>query len=141
MTPDTGASTTLHNTQESLGSLPAEYANFIDWTNEEQDLGNLKNGLEFSLLGLTIDDTVVPYFEFTTSGVTNAGNVMVQNNRPLNSLYYLNTGISFFYNYNLIYDMKNGIIGVQAVPEPSSTGLLLLGAAAGWLALRNRRRS
>jgi len=139
ITPDTGASTTLHNTQNSPGSLPGEYAGFINWSNAEQDLGALEDGLEFGLLGLTIDDEIVPFFEFTTSGATNAGNVMVQNNRPLNPLYYLNTGISLFYAYNLIYDMENGIIGLQAVPEPSSLGLLALGATASWLAFRRRR--
>lgn len=139
ITPDTGASTTLHNTQNSPNSLPAEYANLIDWRNVEQNLGDLQNGLDFGLLGLTIDGEVIPYFEFTTSGVTNAGNVMVQNNRPLNPLYYLNTGISLFYNYNLIYDMENGVIGLEAVPEPSSLGLLGAAAAMAWFSRRRRR--
>ncbi len=138
ITPDTGASTTLHNTQNSPSPLPGEYDNFIDWKNAEQDLGDLQNGLEFGLSGLTIDGETVSYFGFTTSPTTNFGNVMVQNNRPDNPLYYLNTGISLFYGYDLIYDMHNGIIGLEAVPEPSISALLLVGAAAAWFRLRRR---
>ena len=36
----------------------------------------------------------------------------------------LNTGITFFYQYNVLFDTQDGIIGVAAVPEPSSLMLL-----------------
>lgn len=138
ITPDTGASTTLHNTQNSPPPLPGEYPEYIAWSNAEQDLGALQDGLQFGLLDLTLEEEMVPFFEFTTSSVPNGGHVMVQNNRPANPLYYLNTGISLFYAYNLIYNMENGIIGLQPVPEPGSLVMLVL-AAAAWAAPRRRR--
>lgn len=128
MTPDTGASTTLHNTQLSPGGLPTEYASLIDWSNEQQNAGQLKDHLAFTLTGTTTSNQTVGIGNFTTNNVVNGGNVMVQNNRPNNTTYYLNTGISLFYQYDLIYDMQAGVVGLDVIPEPSIGALLLLGA-------------
>lgn len=135
MTPDTGASTTLHNTQLSPGNLPNEYADIIDWTNQQENLGRLDNNLRFILTGTTTSNETVGIWDFTTSNAVNAGNVMVQNNRPNNTTYYLNTGISFFYEYDLIYNMRDGVIGLDVIPEPSAAALLLL-AATGFVVHR-----
>jgi hypothetical protein len=64
----------------------------------------------------------------------------VQNDRPNNQTYYLNTGISLFYQYDLIYDVQGGVIGLVAVPEPASFVLLTSAVLAGGAWLRLRRR-
>jgi hypothetical protein len=63
---------------------------------------------------------------------------MVQNSRATSSStnYYLNTGLSLFYQYDAIYDLQNGVFGLAPVPEPSTAGLLLLAAAGGFLLRR-----
>lgn len=138
MTPDTGASTTLHNTQLSPSPLPDEYADFIGWSNPAEDLGQLQDGLQFTLSGTTTLGETVGILDFTTTNLPNQGNVMVQNNRPSNTTYYLNTGISLFYQYSVIYNMQDGIIGLDVIPEPSSGLLVLLSSAAGFLFWKSR---
>lgn len=138
MTPDTGATTSIHNTQSSPGTLPAEYADIIEWASEAENLGQLAHHLEFGLAGTTLDGQDVRFFDFETSGTINDGNVSVQNNHPNNTQYYLNTGITLFEKYDVIYNVEGAIIGLDAVPEPTTT-TLLLAAAAGALAIRRRR--
>lgn len=50
----------------------------------------------------------------------------------------LNTGIALFYDYDVLFDTENGVIGLRAVPEPSAAALLAL-CAAGALLARLRR--
>lgn len=138
MTPDTGASTTLHNTQNSLAPLPGQFSAFTDWSQQDL-LGTLKPRLEFGLSGTTLANQSVSFFGFETSALVDQGQVMVQNNRPGNTTYYLNTGISLFYDYDLIYDVGNGVIGIVAVPEPTSGVLLIMAAVVGGAWLRMRR--
>jgi hypothetical protein len=138
MTPDTGANTTLHNTQLSPGSLPEEYDTFIDWRNSAENVGQLKDHLQFTLTGNTTTGDPFQIFDFQTNNVINFGNVAVQNNRPNNSTYYLNTGISLFYQYDLIYNIADGVVGLDTVPEPSASGLVLLALGLGY-SLRRRQ--
>lgn len=51
----------------------------------------------------------------------------------------LNTGIPLFYEYDVLFDMENGIIGLRPVPEPTFSALLLVGSLA-ILAVRCKRR-
>lgn len=139
MTPDTGANTTLHNTQLSPQPLPGEYDHFIDWKNDDENVGDLKNNLQFTLTGNTTSGDLFQILNFQTNDVINFGNVAVQNNRPLNSNYYLNTGISLFYQYDVIYNIQEGIIGLDTVPEPSGGAFLALALSLSYL-LRHRRR-
>jgi hypothetical protein len=137
ITPDTGASTTLHNTQNS--SQSEEFASLIDWKNPPADTsGDLISGLDFSLTGTNTSNQTVGFFPFETNGTVDGGNVMVQNSRATSSStnYYLNTGLSLFYQYDAIYDLQNGVFGLAPVPEPSTAGLLLLAAAGGFLLRR-----
>jgi hypothetical protein len=53
LTPDTGASTTLHNTQHSGATLPGQFSEFTDWSQQDL-LGVLKSGLQFGLSGTTL---------------------------------------------------------------------------------------
>jgi hypothetical protein len=139
LTPDTGASATLHNTQNSGGSLPGQFSEFTDWSQQDL-LGVLKSGLQFGLSGTTMANQSVSFFGFETSTLVDQGQVLVQNDRPDNPTYYLNTGISLFYQYDLIYDVQGGFIGLVAVPEPSSFALMATTAVAGAVWLRLRRR-
>jgi hypothetical protein len=139
LTPDTGASTTLHNTQNSPTPLPGQFSSFTAWSQQDL-LGVLQPGLRFGLSGTTLANQPVSFFGFETSGVVDQGQVLVQNNRPDNPTYYLNTGISLFYDYDLIYDVQGGVIGLVAVPEPASFVLLTSAVLAGGAWLRMRRR-
>jgi len=51
----------------------------------------------------------------------------------------LNTGIALFYDYDVLFDTENGIIGLRAVPEPSTYALLALSAIAAGLHFFRRR--
>lgn len=138
ITPDTGASTTLHNTQLAPEPLPGQYDEFIDWNEGSTDQGDLMKDLSFALSGTTLSADEVSYFEFVTTHKNDDGKVMVQNNRPANSNYYLNTGISLFYSYDVIYNIEDGVLGLIAVPEPSTITLLAVGVVAGIFVLRRR---
>ena len=131
ITPDTGATTTLHNTQNS--TQVQDYANLIVWKdNIPNSTGDLINGLNFSLSATNTSNETVEFFQFQTNGTVDGGNVSVQDNRS-KSQFYLNTGLSLFYQYDTIYDLQNGVFGLAAVPEPSAGALLLVAAAAGFM--------
>lgn len=133
MTPDTGATTSIHNTQ--LSPEPDKYNDLIEWANQEENVGQLENGLNFGLSGTTTSGEDVSFFDFQTE----AGKaVTVQNNHPNNTTYYLNTGLVFFEQYDVIYDWEGKVIGIEAVPEPSSIGLtvLALGLTVGFVLYR-----
>lgn len=54
----------------------------------------------------------------------------------------LNTGIALFYDYDVLFDTENGVIGLRAVPEPSIYALLALSAAGlGGYVLRRRKHA
>lgn len=53
----------------------------------------------------------------------------------------LNSGIPLFYQYDVLFDLENGIIGLRPVPEPSLSALLLAGVlVAARFGRRARRR-
>jgi hypothetical protein len=79
MITDTGATTELHNTQESPGALPKKYDALINWDNQQMDAGELKSGLNFALSGRTIWGKRASFFSFETTSVFNAGCVGVSN--------------------------------------------------------------
>ena len=115
ITPDTGASTTLHNTQNSGTPSTEKYQNdLIEWQGDNEFLrGRMKSDHNFSLSGTTTDDQDVSFFGFKTTGKTDAGRVGVQNKSadpssppvPHDETYYLNTGISLFFDYDVVYNM------------------------------------
>lgn len=140
MTLDTGATTALHNTQLSPDPLPTEYDHFTHWEGGSNDKGKLKDDVEFHLSGTTTSGDHKDFFRFDTSD----SKVTVQNNHPSNTNYYLNTGLEFFEKYDVIYDWEGKAIGIEAVPEASVVGLLILAAGLGvtvsWARKRGRRR-
>jgi hypothetical protein len=112
MTADTGASTTLHNTDLTPLPLPTQYAGIIE-------KGNLEAGLNFNVTGTTRTGAQGQVFNFTTLGPSdkpNLGVVSVQNNKPGNTTYYLNTGILLFYQNDVVYYLGDraggGLIGL-----------------------------
>ncbi len=50
----------------------------------------------------------------------------------------LNSGIALFYDYDVMFDTENGVIGLRPVPEPSAFALCVVTIVAAWI-LRRRR--
>ncbi len=75
MLTDTGATTTLHNTQNSPQPLPTKYAGLITWDNSDQNVGNLNDKLTFELSARTTSGRTARFFKFKTTSVVDAGNV------------------------------------------------------------------
>lgn len=117
MTPDTGAQTSLHNTNVGDTPLPTHYAGITT-----DGKPRLESGLNFSLSGTTIDGSQRDYFQFQTNDTLNGGQVGVQN-ASLSPLHYLNTGISLFYGNDVVYSMGTsripGVIGL--IPTTGTT--------------------
>jgi hypothetical protein len=122
---DTGNPTPgLHNTVDGV-------------PNDLIDSGALKDGLDLVLdADLFSTDVPTDYFSMMTNGIYGDGYVYVQDS----SNYYLNIGIPIFYQYDVMFDYENGVVGFRpsAVPEPG-TGALLL--AAGLVLVFFRRRA
>ncbi|WP_163750038.1 hypothetical protein [Mycolicibacterium helvum] len=124
ITPDTGANTTLHNT--NLSPHPDKYDSIVNWDDSTDTKGKLKTDMLFWLNGTTTGQTPVRYFQFVTTDKLNAGDVKVQDPTAdevvdTTALYYLNTGISLFYAYDVVYYLGttagNGTLGL--IPQSS----------------------
>lgn len=128
ITTDTGASTTIHNA--GLGGVPGE----LLVTNHEGKV-HLVSEADFGLSGPTVGGTNAGFYQFVTSN----DQVSIQNNKPGNSnIFYLNSGIELFKKYDVNYNLQDGQIGFEPVPEPRTWALLAVSAAA--LAFLRRRR-
>ncbi|WP_168214913.1 hypothetical protein ACRDU6_22665 [Mycolicibacterium sp. ELW1] len=122
ITPDTGATTTLHNTNLSPDPYPTRYDSIIEGDSSgTETVSKLKNDMLFWLSGNTTGQTPVRYFQFVTTDAQNAGKVKVQNPTAdevvdTTEVYYLNTGISLFYTYDVVYSLGttagNGTLGL-----------------------------
>jgi hypothetical protein len=125
ITPDTGANTTLHNT--NVSPHPDKYNSIVDWDDSTHTKGKLKTDMLFWLNGSTTGQTPVRYFQFVTTDKLNAGDVKVQDPTAdevvdTTAVYYLNTGISLFYDYDVVYYLGttagNGTLGL--LPQKNS---------------------
>ncbi|AQT80212.1 hypothetical protein B1R94_14485 [Mycolicibacterium litorale] len=113
MTADTGASTTLHNTNMTPLPLPTQYAAITD-------NGHLEKDLQFYVSATTTTGAQVKLYDFTTkaskNGESNLEVVSVQNDKPGNTTYYLNTGILLFRENDIVYYLGDasggGLFGV-----------------------------
>lgn len=135
ITTDTGASTMIHNAD--LGGVPDEML----VTNNEGKV-HLVPEADFGLSGLTVGGTNTNFYQFVTTN----NQVSIQNNKPGNSnIFYRNSGIALFEQYDVIYNLQDGQIGFEPVPEPGTWALLGLGAlvlfAAQRSILNKRKRS
>lgn len=127
ITPDTGANTTLHNT--NLSPHPDKYDSIVDWEDvHTKTKGKLKTDLLFGLTGTTTGQTPVRYFQFVTTDALNAGDVKVQNPTAdevaaTDETYYLNTGIALFFEYDVVYYLGttagNGTLGL--IPQKKTS--------------------
>lgn len=115
ITTDTGASTTIHNADQ--GNIPSAL-----YTTNNEGKGHLVEGAQFGLSGLTLGGTNADFFRFVTTG----SDVAVQDNKPSDDLFYLNSGISLFQQYDVIYNLQEGQIGFDAIPEPRIWALLAI---------------
>ena len=114
ITTDTGASTTIHNA--NVGGIPPDLLE----TNNEGKV-HLVDGAQFELSGLTLGGTNTDFYQF----VTTKNQVTIQDNKPGNSnIFYLNSGIALFQEYDVIYNLRDGQIGFEPIPEPSTWALL-----------------
>ena len=116
MITDTGATTTVQNTQSSPPPLPTKYQAFITWSNADQTSGRLNDGLTFELSARTTSRRTARFFKFKTTSVVDAGNVNISNETG-DSDYFMNTGISLFFAYDIIYNLKGGEIGLLDEPR------------------------
>jgi hypothetical protein len=133
ITTDTGASTTIHNAD--LGGIPVAL-----YTTNDSGKGHLVAGADFMLSATNTDGAVVDFFQFTTTSPSGTNPVTIQDNKPGNSTFYLNSGISLFQEYDVIYNLQgNGQIGFEPIPEPRTWALLAFSASALVLLLRRRR--
>ena len=131
ITTDTGASTTIHNAD--LGGIPIAL-----YTTNDSGKGHLVAGADFMLSATNTDSAVVDFFQFTTTSPSGINPVAIQDNKPGNSTFYLNSGINLFQQYDVIYNLQDGQIGFEPIPEPRTCALLVLSTAV--LALLGRRR-
>ena len=128
ITTDTGASTTIHNA--NVGGIPGELL-----VTNSSDKIHIVTGADFGLSGNPIGGTETNFFQFVTSN----NQIKIQNDKPGNSnIFYLNSGIELFKQYDVIYNLQDGQIGFEAIPEPHTWALLAVSAAA--LAFLRRRR-
>lgn len=101
-------------------------------------------GIDFGLLGEN-------EIRFTTSAVYNSGSLTFFNWNPMNLVLFefdptsfvntMGSNLAFdgFGTGAIVVDLGGGLWTLNAIPEPSAGGLLLLGAAAAWLARRRRQ--
>ena len=127
---DTGASTTIHS--------GTDVAFPLDLTKDGAGT-RVKDGATMIVSGSSLlAPGVWPTFmNLTTSPTDVVGVQAVQ--QPDHVLYYLNTGITPFKSYDIVYDLSGQTLSMVPVPEPS-TAVLLAGGAALVLSWRRVRR-
>ncbi|WP_167100445.1 hypothetical protein [Mycobacterium sp. DL592] len=119
---DTGAVTTLHNTDKS--SEAAEYDKILVPSNDDPKKGVLAGDLTFSLKGTTVGGQDETFFTVTTTTDHQQESlttqvIKFQNEKAADgvdsdkSKYYLNSGIQLFYHYDVVYDLGNSAGGGQ----------------------------
>lgn len=69
--------------------------------------------------------------------VANAGGLNKVGVSPANAInspgLYVNSGITAFFDQQVIFDLENGFVGFAPIPEPSASALLAVVALAGFL--------
>ena len=109
ITPDTGADTTVHNTGRAPQNSAIGYASLGDGA-------NLNPGVTLTLTGQAGASTTL--FTVTTNNeqVENGAWINIENGKSDKQIYYLNTGIQLFEQNDVVYDMKNGRLGLIPIP-------------------------
>lgn len=107
---DTGASGTLFLSSETDGALTNYY------TLDERGTGALNNGVQLTLVTQTTDNSTLDIFSATTGLGSNPFELAV----TVRSNFALNIGQNLFYQYDVAYDLQNGIVAFRPVPEAST---------------------
>lgn len=127
---DTGAKTTIHNTDKSPDA--SDYATILQPSHDDPKKGVLKGDLSFSLKGTTTSGQERTYFTITTTTDphetdTSTQVVKYRNDKAGDGVdsdkakYYLNSGIQLFYQYDVVYDLGTPSGGGQLGVTPVTT--------------------
>ena len=119
---DTGAVTTVHNTDKS--SEAADYDTILVPSKDDPKIGVLAGNLTFSLKGTTTAGQDETFFTVTTTTDRQQEDpttqvIKFQNDKAADDVasdkakYYLNSGIQLFYHYDVVYDLGNAAGGGQ----------------------------
>lgn len=143
VTLDTGASPKIHDTNNDITTLPSFFVTNYS-TNGLGVVSTNISVLDGSMLSLSATETngvtTLNIFDMLVDSTTNS--VMVQ----ISNTFYINMGASLFYQYDVMYDFQNGVLGLRSVPEASQAALMaggVLSLMAGSLvrmAFRGRKR-
>lgn len=124
VTLDTGATPKLHDVENDTTTLPSFFVtNYTtnQHTGEVSTNISVMNGTELSLFATETNGvTTLNIFEM---GINATNSVMVQ----LSNNFYINMGATLFYQYDVMYDLKDGVLGLRAVPEASQAVLMAAG--------------
>jgi hypothetical protein len=127
---DTGApNVTIHPVGDDSALLPTI-----------QDALNSGETLNFSLTGMpyeTHPNSTILNFSVANESAVNEINLSTMNVVHSPGL-YVNTGITAFFGHQVVFNLADGFVGLNPIPEPSTAALLGLGAVAMWW--RRRRR-
>jgi len=89
------------------------------------DLVQLSNGTELTLVSTPAGVSVPEVTVFSlTAGNERGRNLVYESERGDGGATYLNVGALIFQQYDVVYDLENGLIGLVPVPEPSACALL-----------------
>lgn len=89
------------------------------------DLVQLSNGTELTLVSTPAGVSVPELTVFSlTAGNERGKNLVYEKERGDGGATYLNVGALIFQQYDVVYNLENGLIGLIPVPEPSACALL-----------------
>ena len=119
---DSGATPTMHYTNTATDLTP--------YFNNGINGGGVTNGTPLSLMVTMTNGIQTNLFTALTGNTApDIGVATTMTNVFGGGLYDFNVGEQLFYQYNVAYDLQDGIIAFQpiSVPEPKSCWMLLLG--------------
>jgi hypothetical protein len=132
---DSGATPAMHYSTNATNLTP--------YFNDGVNGGGVSDGTTLTLVVTNTDGSTTNLYVVETGGASpNIGVSTTTTNVDVGGLYDLNIGEQLYYQYNVAYDLQDGIIAFQPiVPEPASSGLIVLGGIALSGLILFRRRS
>ncbi len=142
VTLDTGATPKIHDLEGDVTTLPSFFV--TNYTTNGSVVTTNISVMDGASLGLLATETngvtTLNIFDMLVDSTTNSVAVQITTN------FYVNMGASLFYQYDVMYDFQNGVLGLRSVPEASqallmATGVLsIIGASLARTAFRRRKR-
>jgi hypothetical protein len=118
VTLDTGATPKLHDYSDDTSAL----TNYF--TTDGSDTF-ISDNVQFVLTAVQTNGTTIPIFQLTTGlGDTNYIPIEFGND------FYINMGASIFHEYDVMYDLEDGVLGLRPIPEVSQALYMGCGLAA-----------